>query len=555
MFSLIIVLVSIALVVALVAATIYYGGDSSKNAASKASAAALVNQATQIAAAGAVATSQGGAWPATAIGPQFSQPYLQNMPVPPKSAYAPGVSTPSAADWTYYLPDAGAPAIKSHHFVLKDKISKDVCLAVNRQVGFSGIPAAWDGSSIVQCFGVGPNYTFFFDPPGTSSGERQAAIDKSVADGTALLAAAPVGSMSSDVDGAAAGPMLSAAAPGYPRLCSSGRVIATGSCTATGGVGSGGGGSTAAFDCTGTYSPTALTASCVIKNNYATPMIVQQVRAYVDYTYLAAAPSACIGTLAAGAECSFTMNADFEGHPAGSGPALFLSYSVGPGGTGSNVEVIRNNFTPSAGGGAPVNPPGGAAFVSDSFTGTDGTLIMAHAPEIGGNWIRPYEINYGYNDCNWHLLGGKLAPNDYPCWGDDQMLLNDATPPSADYEVSVDFTLYDNYGYIEVYVLGRASLTDFMMGYLYIDGNGNSYAQISAYSEGNTGYVDVPLGLAIGTHTVKLSMVGSDFKLYYDGSLIHQRTTSAITTAGLAGFSMHHYGDLDYLYFDNFLAK
>lgn len=551
MFSLIIVLVSVALVVALVAATIYYGGDSSKNAASKASAATLVNQATQIAAAGAVATSQGGAWPATAIGPQFSQPYLQNMPVPPKSAYAPGVSTPSAADWTYYLPDAGAPAIQSHHFVLKDKISKDVCLAVNRQVGFSGIPAAWDGSSIVQCFGVGPNYTFFFDPPGTSSGERQAVIDKSVADGTALLSAAPVGSMSSDVDGAAPGPMLSAAAPGYPRLCSSGRVIATGSCTATGGVGSGGGGSTAAFDCTGTYSPTALTASCVIKNNYATPMIVQQIRAYVDSTYLAAAPSACIGTLAAGAECSFTMNADFEGHPAGSGPALFLNYSVGPGGTGSNVEVIRNNFTPGV-----ASPPASTPFVSDSFTGPNGTLIMAHAPEIGGNWIRPYEIKYGYTDCNWHLANNKLESDAFPCWGNDQMILNDATPPSADYEVSFSFTLNADYTYIEVYVIGRASLSDYMKGYLYLDTSGSSYAQISAYSEGNTGFQNLPaVPMTMGAHTVRMSMVGSEFKLYYDEVLVHQRTTTAIMSAGLSGFSMHHNGDPDYMSFDNFLAK
>lgn len=51
MFSLVITIVSIALVVALVAATLYHGGDSIDKGSAEANLAGLVNQATQIQAA------------------------------------------------------------------------------------------------------------------------------------------------------------------------------------------------------------------------------------------------------------------------------------------------------------------------------------------------------------------------------------------------------------------------------------------------------------------------------------------------------------------------
>lgn len=209
MFSLIITLISIVLVVVLVAAVIYYGGTASAKSAVRLAASTLVAQAQQINAAGTIAVSQGASWPLGA--PQFSPPYLTSMPVPPKSAYV--AVTPSAADWTYYVPD-----VDVHHFVLKNKVSKDVCMAVNHQLGLVGIPAVWTGTDLVQCFGAGtptgPNnelaYTFFYDPLGSTPAGDAMAMAQSTAEATAAGAAAP--------------------APGYPRLCPDNSTITSGVC-------------------------------------------------------------------------------------------------------------------------------------------------------------------------------------------------------------------------------------------------------------------------------------------------------------------------------------
>jgi hypothetical protein len=444
MFSLLITVIAIALVTALALVTIYYGGSAARGGHDKAAAASIVAQAEQISAAGLIASTQGASWPAGA-GPAFAEPFLKAMPVPPARAYVAGA--PAATDWTYYLP--GPPARIANPFVLKDKITKDVCLEVNRIAQFSGIPAAWDGQSTIQCFGVGPSYTFLYSPSGVTNGQTQAALAQSVGAGTLVLGAAPLANYLQDSKTSAMAPAASVATPGYPRLCPSGRVIPAGYCQG--------------------------------------------------------------------------------------------------GGLGNGVTPPEEPEAPEA--------PSGVTFVSDSFTGPNGTLIMNHSPEIGGAWVRPYQVMTGQSDCNWHIVNGALEPDDWPCDIQSQSALNQATPPSADYDVSATFTFKRDDSYIELYLLGRASVNDAMAGYLYLHKSGDSTAQIAAYSEGNVGYQDVSIPLTVGTHTVRFSMKGTDFKLYYDGVLIHQRSTSAIMAPGFAGYSFRHNDDLDYMSIDNFLAK
>jgi hypothetical protein len=227
-FSLIITLVAIVLVAALAAAAVYYGGKY-QEAAYRAAAGALINQSVQINAAGTMATSQGAAWPAYASGPAFTQPYLNAMPVAPGIAYAGGVPAPAAADWVYYVNDG-----TTHHFALKNKISRAVCLAVNQSQRFIGIPAAWDGNSIIQCFGPGTPtgtgeraYTYFFRTAHSTPEQDAAALTQSVSEG---------------------GP---GATPGYPRLCPDDTVITSGVCPG------GDGASTTAPSTGGPATPTA----------------------------------------------------------------------------------------------------------------------------------------------------------------------------------------------------------------------------------------------------------------------------------------------------------
>lgn len=211
MFALIITLASIALAVALVVATIYYGGSSSRSASLKTVAASLINQGTQINAAGSIAVSQGVGWPADS--PQFTEPFLSSMPVPPKAAYVEGLSGPAAADWEYYVADKS-----THHFVLRDKIGKGVCEEVNKSQGLVGIPATWDGTTMIQCFGPGtipagasaPAYSFFYDPVGSTPPEDAKALTQSLAE--------------------AVSPTVPSPTPGYPRLCPDDTTINTGVC-------------------------------------------------------------------------------------------------------------------------------------------------------------------------------------------------------------------------------------------------------------------------------------------------------------------------------------
>lgn len=181
MFSLIITIISIALVAALAIATIYFGGSSFLTGGVKATATTLVNQGAQIAAAGTLAVSQGKGWPA-GDGPIFEGAqygtYLSSMPAPPASAYFAGLPAPVAADWKYY---ETSPGVKTHHFMLERKITTKVCLEVNKQNGFIGIPFTWDGTSLIQCFGDSEPYTFLFDPPGVTPAERLAVVSSTVA--------------------------------------------------------------------------------------------------------------------------------------------------------------------------------------------------------------------------------------------------------------------------------------------------------------------------------------------------------------------------------------
>lgn len=74
--------------------------------------------------------------PAFTVGPQFAQPYLAAMPVPPKSAYVEG--PPTATGWDYHVPDG-----TTHHFMPQNKIRKDVCMEVNKAHGVIGNPAVF----------------------------------------------------------------------------------------------------------------------------------------------------------------------------------------------------------------------------------------------------------------------------------------------------------------------------------------------------------------------------------------------------------------------------
>ena len=80
MFSLIITIISIALVAALAVATIYYGGDAFNQGTTKAKASTIVNQAQQVAGANTLFKSNTGSFAGT-VSDLVSNAYLGSAPV------------------------------------------------------------------------------------------------------------------------------------------------------------------------------------------------------------------------------------------------------------------------------------------------------------------------------------------------------------------------------------------------------------------------------------------------------------------------------------------
>jgi len=203
MFSLIITIVALLLVAALALLAYYFTTDTAAKYQAKAAATTLITQGQQIAAAGSLSTAEGKGWPALA--PHFKPPYLNSMPNPPRNSYTPEAGIPQPTDWAYFM--LGPPEDRTtQHFVIPDRIRKDVCMEVNRLNGFIGIPATWDGTSVIQCYGTADNpnkgYTFLYDPPGTSAKDKEDVLAETVTQ---------------------AGP---GASVGYPRLCPDGTTIA-----------------------------------------------------------------------------------------------------------------------------------------------------------------------------------------------------------------------------------------------------------------------------------------------------------------------------------------
>lgn len=125
MFSLIITIVSIALVVALVAATMYHGGDTLTQGRAKADAAAFVSGAQQVSGAAVMYQSLEGAEPSN-IEALVTGKYLSSIPTVKNG-------TGSALN----IVEIGGQRV-----VQAGVAAQDVCEAVNKSAGLSDAQAA-----------------------------------------------------------------------------------------------------------------------------------------------------------------------------------------------------------------------------------------------------------------------------------------------------------------------------------------------------------------------------------------------------------------------------
>lgn len=154
MFSLIITIISIALVAALALATLYFGGDAFNQGSAKAAASTLVNQASQISGANTLYFLDNQTYGTVSDLTANDGEYLASAP------------NPGEAGDDYSVDTDGSGVSGSSGGVISTNVSVAVCEAVNKQAGMDtadAMPADLASTSGYQfaCFGPGDDTNTF----------------------------------------------------------------------------------------------------------------------------------------------------------------------------------------------------------------------------------------------------------------------------------------------------------------------------------------------------------------------------------------------------------
>ena len=165
-----------------------------------------------------------------------------------------------------------------------------------------------------------------------------------------------------------------------------------------------------------------------------------------------------------------------------------------------------------------------AAVVSDSFTGTNGTLLENHVGETGATWT--FHPNY---PADLKLLNGRVWG---PEWG---LYFPSGIPATNEYDVAADFTVMSNAGAIGLVGRSLTSGADSLYMGRYNAGTAQ-WELVKCVSAGCSNLATFPQTLAIGsTYAVKLEIRNAAKKLYVDGVLRASSTDNTITQVGRAG--------------------
>lgn len=149
MFSLLVTVISIALVAALALATLYHGGRTFSHSASKAEAVKIALQGQQLLGAAELYYANNGNWP-DSLSELTTGEYLKQVP----SAQVSGLAEATAAAQLWDMPIKGQPM-----FLLKEVSSEEVCAEINRVSSlrqYAILRHAYSGLTS-QCYGGGPS--------------------------------------------------------------------------------------------------------------------------------------------------------------------------------------------------------------------------------------------------------------------------------------------------------------------------------------------------------------------------------------------------------------
>jgi hypothetical protein len=164
-------------------------------------------------------------------------------------------------------------------------------------------------------------------------------------------------------------------------------------------------------------------------------------------------------------------------------------------------------------------------FVSDTFTGTNGTLLNAHVGELGATWTKHGFYGAGSYTINANRIYLTAANAGY---------YSSAIPTSPDYDVEAIIHCFsNNVGSIQF--SGRMSTTRDTM-YLVVVTTGQIQLYSFVEAAGTSLGVFNNTFVAGNDYTVRLRMVGSSISVKLNGTtVIGPVTDTAITAAGRVG--------------------
>lgn len=171
------------------------------------------------------------------------------------------------------------------------------------------------------------------------------------------------------------------------------------------------------------------------------------------------------------------------------------------------------------------------AFVNDTFTDTDSTIITSHTGETGATWVRQFgHTGDSYIQSNRLAYGSGVAVH-----------RASGTPASADYSVFGWLYVASTVSGSAAGAIARAQSgagTYYYGGY--VQGAGwrlYKYIALSGTQLGSTAAQTLTVGQ---TYLIELRVVGDQISLYVDGTLkVGPVTDTSITTAGSAGARLY----------------
>ena len=170
-------------------------------------------------------------------------------------------------------------------------------------------------------------------------------------------------------------------------------------------------------------------------------------------------------------------------------------------------------------------PAAGAAVVTDSFTGADGTLLQNHVGETGATWTK-----HSAYPANLTLLANRA-------YGPEWALYHASGIPSGnEYDVQADITVKSNVGATGVVARSDTATENFYMGRYNAATGSWELVNCASPTPGCVVLGSFAQTLTVGTtYTLKLEIRNAQKRLYVNGVQRASSIDNAITRVGRVG--------------------